>query len=331
MILIISDVGGSINDVIDWIASKNIVVHRLNPLYDKSILIHEITLNDGTSDIEISYKNNVNTKFSDYNSIWIWHSNLKFANAEAVLTKNENNDITKKIMQNINQHHRVLINYLGFYLYLNKEKVIGNYTVQSLNKLEVLHRAKKIGINIPESFIVTKKKRLIELFQKKSYITKPYYETSYIEYGDIGFQNYTTALNKVDFLSMEEDIFPTLIQEKIEKEFELRIFYIQGQFFSMAIFSQQSSKTEVDFRNYNFDNPNRTVPYKLPKNIEKKFSLLFGELKLNCGSIDMIYSKNKKLIFMEINPVGQFGMISIPCNYYLEEILMKILTYDQPK
>jgi hypothetical protein len=28
---------------------------------------------------------------------------------------------------------------------------------------------------------------------------------------------------------------------------------------------------------------------------------------------------NKELVFLEINPVGQFGMVSHPCNYYLEK------------
>jgi len=33
----------------------------------------------------------------------------------------------------------------------------------------------------------------------------------------------------------------------------------------------------------------------------------------------MIRARNGDFIFLEINPVGQFGMTSIPCNYFLEK------------
>ena len=33
----------------------------------------------------------------------------------------------------------------------------------------------------------------------------------------------------------------------------------------------------------------------------------------------MIQSDKNELVFLEINPVGQFGMVSSPCNYYLEK------------
>ena len=329
MILIISDVGGSVNDVIDWITSKGVVVHRLNPLYNKNITINEVKLNKHSTDIEINYPDNTTFKFSDYTSIWIWHSNLKFSNSNVLPLENHSIDLLGKVKYNLDQHHKVLINYLGFYLSLNKKKIIGNYNTQSLNKLEVLLRCKNLGIDIPESFIVTKKQRLLELSESKSFITKPYYETTYLTYKGRVYQNYTSTVDNVKISELNEDIFPTLIQEKIEKKFELRTFFINDQFFSMAIFSQESTKTEVDFRNYNFENPNRTVPYKLPVKIEKKLIKLFKELNLNSGSIDMIYSKDDRYVFLEINPVGQIGMVSFPCNYYLEEILMKILTNER--
>ena len=53
-------------------------------------------------------------------------------------------------------------------------------------------------------------------------------------------------------------------------------------------------------------------------------------VNLNTGSIDMIVTKENEYIFLEVNPVGQFGMVSQPCNYYLEkkitEYLMKYET-----
>lgn len=50
----------------------------------------------------------------------------------------------------------------------------------------------------------------------------------------------------------------------------MRIFFWKDVFFPVAIFSQKNIKTEMDFRNYDNDAPNRLVAYTLPKGIKKK-------------------------------------------------------------
>jgi glutathione synthase/RimK-type ligase-like ATP-grasp enzyme len=93
----------------------------------------------------------------------------------------------------------------------------------------------------------------------------------------------------------------------------------------MAIFSQSNKMTETDYRNYDLDNPNRIVPYKLNKQLENKLILLLENLELNSGSIDLIKSKDGKYYFLEVNPVGQFGQLSYNCNYNIEKIIAKSL------
>lgn len=95
----------------------------------------------------------------------------------------------------------------------------------------------------------------------------------------------------------------------------------------MAIHSQLDAKTNVDFRNYNFEKPNRTIPYDLPKGIKNKIDKLMKELKLNCGSLDMILDLENNYYFIEVNPVGQFGMVSNPCNYYLHKQIAEYLSF----
>ncbi|MFM2393606.1 MAG: grasp-with-spasm system ATP-grasp peptide maturase [Bacteroidota bacterium] len=41
--------------------------------------------------------------------------------------------------------------------------------------------------------------------------------------------------------------------------------------------------------------------------------------KLDSGSIDFVLTKEGDFGFLEINPVGQFGMVSFPCNFHLEK------------
>ena len=122
-----------------------------------------------------------------------------------------------------------------------------------------------------------------------------------------------------DDLEKEHDLFsPSLFQNTIDKQYELRIFYLNGISYASAIFSQSDEQTKIDFRKYNGERPNRTIPYVLPKDITERIELLFGKLKLNTGSVDILVDKSSNYYFLEINPVGQFGMVSQPCNYYIE-------------
>jgi glutathione synthase/RimK-type ligase-like ATP-grasp enzyme len=93
----------------------------------------------------------------------------------------------------------------------------------------------------------------------------------------------------------------------------------------MAIFSQKNPKTLVDSRKIDLSAPNRSVPFKLPVDVKSKLSKVLRELKLNTGSIDMLVSTSNDYIFLEVNPIGQFGMVSRPCNYPIEQNISNLL------
>jgi glutathione synthase/RimK-type ligase-like ATP-grasp enzyme len=93
----------------------------------------------------------------------------------------------------------------------------------------------------------------------------------------------------------------------------------------MAIFSQKDKKTRVDFRNYNNDLPNRIIPFSLSRDYSDKLRKVAKKLNLFSGSFDILVDKKDNYFFLEINPVGQFGMVSFPCNYYIEREIAKYL------
>jgi ATP-GRASP peptide maturase of grasp-with-spasm system len=324
MVLIISYAGGSVNHVIDWIHSAGIIVHRVNPFLEK-VNLRDIELTATTTNIELYLENYAaKTKISDYSGIWIWHGELQFQNCCPLLQSEEQNETTSAVYDSLVQHQKVMIDFVSEYL-SNTKKTIGNYKIQNLNKLDVLLKAKTLGITIPNTYIVSQKKRLMDIIEQKKVITKPYHEIIHPKFENWSYGNYTSDVTEHKVKNIGNEIYPSLIQEKIEKKIEIRSFYLNNKFYSMAIFSQDSSKTQLDFRNYNFEKPNRTVPFKIPGPVEKKLKQLFKTLCLNSGSVDLIYTIDHQYVFLEINPVGQFGMVSIPCNYYLEKIIMKTL------
>ncbi len=203
---------------------------------------------------------------------------------------------------------------------LNELPHIGSYkSCVNINKHNILIKAKRLGLSVPP-FIITDRKINVLKFLKLQgkIITKPLhlpfdYHTPYYWY-----PTYTVSVDEVIVKNLPEQFQTTLFQKEIEKEFEVRIFYLMGEFYSMAIFSQNNVRTQIDFRVYDYRKPNRKVPYKIPIDLESKLLRLMEELELQSASIDVLYSKDHKYYFLEVNPIGQFGMVSHPCNYFLE-------------
>lgn len=201
-----------------------------------------------------------------------------------------------------------------------------------LRKLEVLDKAQQLGLKVPPTLVTAHKSALLTFRSKHPrIITKTIGDIPHFRSEGRGYSMRTTEVDESFVETLNEEFFPSLFQALIEKDFELRIFFLLDKFYAMAIFSQRDKQTELDFRNYNTSKPNRTVPFIMPGWLEMKLRQLTNELKLTTGSIDIIRQKNTGEYFLlEINPVGQLGMTSYPCNYYLERAIAKqLMTYDR--
>jgi ATP-GRASP peptide maturase of grasp-with-spasm system len=216
---------------------------------------------------------------------------------------------------------------LEFFLYekLFYKNSLGNKLKCDVNKLFVNLLAKKNGLLIPKSLVVTNTEELKKKCLNKEQITKTILQGLVGETKNKFVSGYTELVDFKMLKDLPSKISPSYIQEKINKKFEIRSFFIEDEFYSMAIFSQKNNKTKLDFRHYDDESPNRTVPFKLPTNIKTKLIKTMHQLGLNTGSIDLIYSEDKKYYFLEVNPVGQYGMVSYPCNYYLDDTIAKFL------
>ncbi|MCV9926265.1 grasp-with-spasm system ATP-grasp peptide maturase [Flavobacterium sp. LS1R49] len=210
------------------------------------------------------------------------------------------------------------------YYKLKKKKHLNSFYQADVNKLIANDIASELGILVPSDLIFSNAQVLKNELSasSKDFITKVMSGNCMQKFQGFTIYNYTKDLITDN---IPDDFFPSLVQDKIAKKYELRIFYLDNKFYSMAILSQSDPQTNVDFRNYNNEKPNRTVPYKLPEEIEDKLSLLMNKLDVNCGSIDMIVTPKHEYVFLEVNPVGQFGMVSHPCNYELENKIAQFL------
>lgn len=202
------------------------------------------------------------------------------------------------------------------------QNCVGRFVNRSVNKLDVLQKARKIGLLVPQSVILTSKQQIKPLLNDYNLVTKATSESIYDSDDNYRYISYTTEIDLEESTSLPPEFMASLFQEKIDKKFELRIFYLKGKFYPSVIFSQESNDGKIDCRR----NSNcRYLPYNLPKDIADKLHVLMKSIKQKTGSIDMVVDKNNNYIFLEVNPVGQFVAYGEFCNYYLDREMAKIL------
>ncbi|MDD4673857.1 MAG: grasp-with-spasm system ATP-grasp peptide maturase [Bacteroidales bacterium] len=299
-------------DVIEWLKFYKVDYHIITPADIVSICLNQY---DKTVEITIGEKS---FSLNDISGYW-YRRGLYEVNMKKSSPYYDVNDemVISSYFHSTNEKN-VILDY--FHYLLNQKKTINSFLNPNVNKLAVLHKANEFGLKHP-SHLLTNSKSDLETFFRKckgKVITKVVSPSGGFDTKKHIISSYTELIDK-KFLNNLNPTFPSsYFQECIDKYFEIRAFYLNEKFYSMAIFSQESKKTSVDFRKYDRDTPNRCIPYNLPTEIEKKLKLLFDSLNLNSGSADLILSKDSDYYFLEINPVGQFGMVSFPCNYYLE-------------
>ncbi|WP_425656638.1 grasp-with-spasm system ATP-grasp peptide maturase [Tenacibaculum ascidiaceicola] len=318
MILILSiEQDESTIDIIRWLSYLKEDFILLN----NNELINSLTVNINTSEVFITTKD-ATVNFNEITSVWYRRGNFKLDDCIEM-----KDFIGDKITEFYNEEKKDLFEYLHFLL--NQKPSINNYNFKKVNKLIVLTLAKQLGLCIPKTTITNQKKVLREELKNKLLITKPINDPMSL-YGDTYWlPTYTTSINTEKADLFDDTFGISLFQENIKKTLEIRSYFLDGEFYSMAIFSQLDEQTKTDFRCYNNQKPNRTIPFNLPSDIEIKLKALAEKLNLTSCSFDLIYTPSKQYVFLEVNPIGQFGMVSYPCNYYLEEkIAYKLKNYD---
>ncbi len=322
MVLIIStNDEPSTDEVLKWLKCFNVSFLRINET--DTVFVKEIVFTNGEASIlfEVSGIGEVNSK--EITAYWYRRG---FINVGAVYQA-ANSLHRAAISQFVNQERFKVSEFFDYY-FKDKIKSIGSVINADLNKLSVLFEAVKLGLKVPSS-LISQRKSSISKFGGEDFqiplITKAISNSFVLRNDTENVSHGTEELTWDNIVSKSELMDVGLYQTNIPKLFEIRSFYLHGKYYSMAIFSQKDATTKVDFRNYNSEKPNRTTPYKLPEDIEHKLTNLMNLLSLNTGSIDMIYSTDNHYYFLEVNPVGQFGMVSYPCNYYLEKRIAEYL------
>jgi ATP-GRASP peptide maturase of grasp-with-spasm system len=323
MILIVSESDdGNTDKVIDWLLSMKINCIRINTVdFIDNI---ELELHNDKKNKLILWVRNKKINIDELTGFYFRKGFIAAPRFESELK--HNSELHTSINEHLLSEWSTLEEFVVRELY-KMNNTLGSYTNGDINKLYALECAKKVGLSIPNTIVTTRRKSLENFHSEyKDIITKNIQDVLCFRINDSSHKQLTNTTNKKDIAEMSTRFMPSLLQKNIEKKYELRIFYLKKKFFSMAIFSQVDDLTKTDYRNYNNDYPNRTVPYQLPNELQDKLIRLMEILEIDTGSIDMIVTKSNEFVFLEVNPCGQYDMISVPCNYYLDkEIALELI------
>ncbi|WP_103070832.1 grasp-with-spasm system ATP-grasp peptide maturase [Aquimarina sediminis] len=293
--------------VIEWLNFYNEPFFRLN---DEDLMMGIVEFYYNPENLDQSYIKNHATKifFRDIKKVWF----RKFGFLTSYEKKfTRNSDFYKYLYSEFSATRKLIFELLSDKKWLYRKGVLPS-------KPMVLKKAKDHGLQIPKSVVTTDKNVLKQLDSNSNgLITKTIGEGKQVMLNEKNYPFMTIGIDDVDKVSQK--FSPSYIQEKIEKEYEIRTFVIGKKLYSMAIFSQNDKRTEIDFRVFDPEKPIRFVPYKLPQDIEEKVINFMDDISLNTGSVDFIKSVNGEYVFLEVNPAGQFGMTSYPCNYAIHK------------
>ncbi|HCC30871.1 MAG TPA: hypothetical protein DEQ03_12605, partial [Marinilabiliales bacterium] len=217
----------STNQVIDWLDYYSATWKRINS-------------EDIENEIEIIVKTHDSNQLDKKNTVWFrkWRK-----------TTDEINHETKDVYIELNKgiEFEQFSNYL-FHCHSNGYW-LNHPNNLAYDKITQLNRAKTIGIEIPPTLFTNSKTELLEFIKKyTAIITKPLNASILVQSRGKNLINYTRIVDKQEINQLEEYFYPSLFQKFIDKEFEIRSFYLEGNFYSMAIFSQNDERTKIDFR-----------------------------------------------------------------------------------
>lgn len=166
----------------------------------------------------------------------------------------------------------------------------------SENKAYVTYLASKIGLLVPKFIFSYNKLELNDFIASNQCITKSISNLS----------SNTTSIKTFPCSDMVDNIYselisPIFLQEKIDKDYEIRIIFVNKEFLAVKL---ESSITYSDIKLV----PESEINVKkiiLPHQITESCLKLIMSLGLDFAILDFVVHENK-YYFLEINPNGQW-------------------------
>lgn len=196
------------------------------------------------------------------------------------------------------------------------------------NKQLQLQVARELGLDTPKT-LTTNDPNAVRLFAETcegGIVTKMLSSFAVYDGGKelVVFTNPVKPEDLTDLSGLA--LCPMTFQELLPKSLELRVTVVGQRVMSAALDSQVSARATHDWRRDGLQMIQDWQPYQLPIEIEEKLLRLMDYFSLNYGAIDIILTPDGRLVFLEVNPSGEFFWLErapgLPISQAIADVLL---------
>jgi len=176
-----------------------------------------------------------------------------------------------------------------------------------------LRIAQQLGFNVPETLITNEPEAALAFVRKHGYRVAAKVAgrgpNSLPENASLYTINLSRSKDKVDETIESVALAPVLFQEYVEKLYELRVTFFGTNCIAVKIDSQNVPECVDDWRRVEFSGNEDALNHEPFSLDERTKYLCLKMLKcwgLNYGCFDFAVDRQNRIMFLELNPNGQF-------------------------
>lgn len=177
------------------------------------------------------------------------------------------------------------------------------------NKIHQLDVARRAGLAIPRTLITNEPERVRGFHDRLEgrVVTKLLAGLTFGMHRSAG-TFHTSDVGEEDLDELESLRYsPMIFQEKVDKDCELRVMYIAGRAFAGAI-RAAGTRGATDWRQAEVDETGWESA-EIPPEVVANMRRFMAELGIRQGAFDFIRTPAGEHVFLEVNPVGEWGML----------------------
>lgn len=173
-------------------------------------------------------------------------------------------------------------------------------------KLRQLHVARDLGFEVPPTLVTNDPDDALDFYREHGgdVVTKPIRSTLQ-DQETRHLMRWTEPITHrcIGYLPSIRHA-PIILQARVPKLHELRVTIVGTSPFTAAIDSQGTRRTQLDWRRYSVGT--RHWAERLPADVADRCVRMLRCLDIRFGAFDFIVTPDRRIVFIELNPNGQW-------------------------
>lgn len=192
-----------------------------------------------------------------------------------------------------------------------------------------LELARSVGLDLPRTLVTNEPEAVRTFFEECGGRVMTKMMASFAIHEDDGREQvvFTNPIAAADLEDLDGlRLCPMTFQERVDKARELRVTIVGDRVFTAAIDSNAMERSKTDWRREGMAMIDQWQTCALPAETEKQLLALMDVLGLNYGAADFIETPDGRLVFLEVNPAGEYFWLErlngLPISDALADVLL---------